>query len=78
MNNNKIANVTYIPPCWCHGSKGYDIERSCFVDPPVKPVYVRINGRYREAKRLLWFWRMVENIQREVDYARDNFSRKTS
>lgn len=75
----RTACVTYIPPCWCHGSsKGYDIEKGCFVDPPIDPVYVRIKGQRREARRLLWFWKIVREIQRGIDYARDSFSRKTS
>lgn len=63
MNNNDIASVTYIPPCWCHGSKGYDIVNERYIDPPTKPVYVRINGRKREAKRWLWLWRLVARVQ---------------
>lgn len=58
-----IASVTYIPPCWCHGSKGYDIVHERYIDPPAKPVYVRINGRRRQAKRWLWLWRVVARVQ---------------
>ena len=58
-----IASVTYIPPCWCHGSKGYDIEQEKFVDPPAAPVYVRWRGKIREAKRWLWLWRIVAEVQ---------------
>ena len=63
MNNNDIASVTYIPPCWCHGSKGYDIVNERFIDPPVKPVYVRIRGKRREAIRCKWLWRWVAEVQ---------------
>ena len=60
---NKITSVTYIPPCWCHGSKWYNAETGEYFDPPTKPVYVRINGRRREAKRWLWLWRVVARVQ---------------
>ena len=62
---NKIASVTYIPPCWCHGKKGYDIEKGCFIDPPQKPIYVRFRGRRRQAKRWLWLWKVVAEVQEE-------------
>ena len=59
-----IASVTYIPPCWCHGSKWYNAETGEYFDPPTKPVYVRINGRRRQAKRAVWFWRLVAWVQK--------------
>ncbi len=60
---NKIASVTYIPPCWCHGSKWYNAETGEYFDPLPPPVYVRIGGRRREAVRWLWLWRIVRWVQ---------------
>ena len=63
MNNNNIASVTYIPPCWLRGYKWYNAETGEYFDPPLPPVYVRINGRRRQAKRWLWLWRLVARVQ---------------
>lgn len=52
-----------LPPCWTREGRWYDIEKRCYVDPPQAPVYVRINGRKREAVRWLWLWRIVRWVQ---------------
>ena len=52
-----------LPPCWTREGRWYDIEHRCYVDPPEQPVYVRINGRKREAVRWRWLWRIVARIQ---------------
>ena len=52
-----------LPPCYTMCGRWYDIEHRCYVDPPEQPVYVRINGRKREAVRWLWLWRIVARIQ---------------
>lgn len=61
MNETKC--VTVIPPCWLRGRKWYNAETGEYFDPPTKPVYVRINGRKRQAKRWLWLWRVVARVQ---------------
>lgn len=54
----------YLPPCYCrHNGMGKDLTTGEYVYPPTKPVYVRINGRKREAKRWLWLWQIVACIQ---------------
>lgn len=61
MNETKC--VTVIPPCWNKIDRWYNIETGKYFDPPAKPVYVRINGRKREAKRWLELWRLIARIQ---------------
>lgn len=61
MNEIKCPNL--LPPCWTSKGQWYDIERRCYVPAPVKPVYVRINGRRRQAKRWLWLWKIVAEVQ---------------
>ena len=61
MNETKC--VTVIPPCWNKIDRWYDIETGEYFDPPTKPVYVRINGRKRQAKRWLWLWKIVAEVQ---------------
>ena len=59
-----IASVTYLPPCYCsHGGMGKDLTTGEYTwdNPYKKPVFVRINGRKREAKR--WLWRLVARVQ---------------
>ena len=77
MNNNHIAPVTYIPACYCADgqarvlvdSDGVLKDKWAVAKEPVKPVYVRIGGRIREAKRWLWLWRIVEDIQEGLNRA---------
>lgn len=73
MNTNvDIARVTYIPACYCTDgqarvlidSDGVLKDKWAAVKEPVKPVYVRIGGKVREAKRWLWIWRIVERWQK--------------
>ena len=74
MNNSKVAPVTYIPACYCADGQarvlvdggGFLKDEWRVVPKPVKPVYVRIGGRVREAKRWLWLWRIVARVQRWV------------
>lgn len=72
MNTNvDISHVTYIPACYCtdgHArvlvdSDGVLKDKWAVVKEPVKPVYVRIGGKVREAKRWLWLWRIVAWVQ---------------
>ena len=58
----------YLPACYCnHHGMGLDLITGEYVkeDPyrPAEPVYVRINGRRREAVRWLWLWRIVARVQ---------------
>lgn len=78
MNTNvDISHVTYIPACYCtdgHArvlvdSDGILKDRWAVAKTPVKPVYVRIGGRVREAKRWLWPWGIVEDIQEGLNRA---------
>ena len=52
-----------VPPCYTFNGEWYDIERRCYVPAPVKPVYVYINGRRRQAQRWLWLWKIVAEVQ---------------
>lgn len=71
MNNSKVAPVTYIPACYCTDgqarvlidSDGILKDRWAVAKTPVKPVYVRIGGKVREAKRWLWLWRIAAWVQ---------------
>lgn len=58
----------YLPACYCnHHGMGLDLNTGEYVkeDPyrQAEPVYVRIGGRKREAKRWLWLWRIVRWVQ---------------
>ena len=61
MPETRCPNL--LPPCWTSKGQWYDIERRCYVAAPVKPVYVRINGKRRQAQRWLWLWRIVAEVQ---------------
>ena len=61
MNETKCPKL--LPPCWTVKGKWYDIEKRCYVDPPQKPVFVQIRGRKREAKRCIWLWKVVAEVQ---------------
>ena len=72
MNTNiDISRVTYIPACYSAdgharvlvGGDGILKDVWAVAKEPVKPVYVRIGGRVREAKRWLWLWRLVARAQ---------------
>lgn len=65
MNETKC--VRYVPPCCLKGDKWLDLETGKYFYPAPPPVYVRIRGRRREAKRCLWLWRIVANIQEELE-----------
>ncbi len=60
---NQPTSVTVIPPCWNKIDRWYDIEKGEYFDPPKKAVYVRIHRKRRQAKRWLWLWRLVAEVQ---------------
>lgn len=75
MNTNvDISRVTYIPACYSADGQarvlvdggGFLKDEWRVVPEPVKPVYVRIGGKVREAKRWLWIWRMVARLQEVI------------
>ena len=55
--------IKLVPPCYTFNGEWYDVEKRCHAPAPVKPVYVRINGRKRQAQRWLWLWRIVAEVQ---------------
>lgn len=75
MNTNvDISHITYIPACYCADGQarvlvdGGGVFRDAWavVKEPEKPVYVRIGGRMREAKRWLTLWRIVAWVQEVI------------
>ena len=57
--------VKLIPPCYLMGDKWLNLETGEYFYPRKerKLVYVRINGRRRQAQRWLWLWRIVAEVQ---------------
>lgn len=60
METKDIACVKYLPACYCnHDGMGLDLTTGEYVRTEPRPVFVRVGGELREAKRWLWLWRIV-------------------